>query len=283
MFKHPFALRFVSTVVPSSETMMSVLRQIITSPISLVTLLVVVLLSFGSCEKPNEGFPPYLESPTPYDTDTTYKTRIMPFGASRVKGKSPTFESFRYDLWKLMVDSNWSIDYIGTVADKTKYPEYLGRTFDPDHEGHGGWSSGELLEQVDNWLSVAGPPDIVLFSSPGGNDALRKLPYNEALENVNATIDAIQAANPKVVILIEQLAPAREQAMTQELSSYLYRMQEDVLHICKEQSEATSKVIPVDMYTGFKESFYADDVHYNEMGAKFIAERYFEALSSFIE
>ena len=46
------------------------------------------------------------------------------------------------------------------------------------------------------------------------------------------------------------------------------------------QTNANSNVIVVDMYTGFTENLLADDVHYNQDGALFIAERYFNAISS---
>ena len=37
------------------------------------------------------------------------------------------------------------------------------------------------------------------------------------------------------------------------------------------------------MYTGFNDSLLADDVHYNEDGAKFIAERYFDVLVNILQ
>ena len=42
----------------------------------------------------------------------------------------------------------------------------------------------------------------------------------------------------------------------------------------------TSKVIALDMNTNFNESYLADDVHYNEAGAKFIADIYFGGIQS---
>jgi hypothetical protein len=50
-------------------------------------------------------------------------------------------------------------------------------------------------------------PDIVLFSSPGGNDLLNDLPYVDVIENVNAIIDLLQQVNPNITIVIELLAP----------------------------------------------------------------------------
>ena len=65
-------------------------------------------------------------------------------------------------------------DYIGTQTDESTYPQFNNMIFDCDHEGRGGWTSGDILEELYYWLSQTGPPDFVLFSSPAGNDALEE-------------------------------------------------------------------------------------------------------------
>lgn len=131
-----------------------------------------------------------------------------------------------------------------------------------------------------NWLNQTGSPDIVLFSSPGGNDVLQSLDYNQTISNINAIIDALQANNPNVKIIIEQTAPARSTFMTAEYTNAFNNMQEDVLNIATNQSTTASQVIAVDMYTGFSDNLLADDVHYNEAGAEFIASRYYNVLQN---
>jgi lysophospholipase L1-like esterase len=209
--------------------------------------------------------------------------KIMPLGASRVEGDRPEFESYRYELWKQLIDGGWTFDYIGTRMDEASYPDHANATFDVDHEGRGGWTSGEILEGIDNWLSQTGAPDIVLFSSPGGNDALQNLSYDEAVANINGVIDAIQAKNPGVTIIIEQMAPARSDAMTPELQRYFERMQQEVVDIATAQSTDSSSVIAVDMFTGINDTHFADDVHYSASGAKLIADRYYNVLTTVLE
>lgn len=42
------------------------------------------------------------------DEDTIdIPNKIMPLGASRVQGFSPWFESYRYELWKDLIDGGW--------------------------------------------------------------------------------------------------------------------------------------------------------------------------------
>jgi len=209
--------------------------------------------------------------------------QIMPLGASRVEGARPEFESYRYELWKDLIDGGWEFDFIGTQNDIASYPDYQGQSFDEDHEGRGGWTSGQIRSGIAQWVGQVGVPDIVLFSSPGGNDALQGLPYEDIVDNVNDIIDFFQQENPNVIIIIEQLAPARSDEMTDQLTNYFDRLQQDVVTIAEQQSNNSSQVVIVDMFTGFTDSLLADDVHYNEAGAAFIAEQYYSVLIDILE
>ncbi|SMO68162.1 SGNH/GDSL hydrolase family protein [Gracilimonas mengyeensis] len=227
------------------------------------------LLVISACSDPKSSAEPGNDS----------INKIMPLGASRVEGARPYFESYRYELWKDLINNDWTFDFIGTRDDPASYPEVNGLEFDTDHEGRSGWTSGQILDRVEDWLEVTGSPDIVLFSSPGGNDALDGLyTYSEILSNINAIIDIIQEDNPEVVILIEQMAPGRSDFMTDEYSALFSQIQEDVATIAAEQTNSSSQVIAVDMYTGFADSMLADEIHYNEDGADFIANRYYEGV-----
>ena len=230
-----------------------------------------------ACDDADQGMAPSEQTPS------NSINKIMPLGASRVEGARPDFESYRYELWKLLLDNNYEFDFIGTRDDEDSYPSYAGMNFDLDHEGRGGWTSGQILSGVESWVDAAGTPDIVLFSSPGGNDALTGQSYEQAIANINAIIDILQNANPNVTILIEQLAPGQSEIMRGQLATFFEKMQQDVSIIATEQTTSISKVIPVDMATGFNDNLLADDVHYNEAGAKFIADRYYEVLTTFLE
>ena len=219
-------------------------------------------------------------SPKPISTSIN---KIMCLGASRVEGARPDFESYRFDLWKELKDNNWAFDFIGVQSDNGNYPSFNGAEFDTDHEGRGGWTSGEILDGLDYWLSQTGSPDIVLISSPGGNDALTELPFSQAVSNVNSIIDVLQADNSNVTIIIEQMAPGHSDIMTTELTEFFEQMQQEVLNIAAGQSTDSSQVIVVDMFMGFSDGLLADDVHYNEAGAEFIANRYYNVLANILE
>jgi lysophospholipase L1-like esterase len=132
-------------------------------------------------------------------------------------------------------------------------------------------------------LKETGSPDIVLLSSPGGNDALEDLPYSNAVLNINSIIDIFQNINPNITIIIEQMAPGHSEFMTSELTFFWESMRNEVLKIADNKSTLTSQIILVDMYSGFDDSLLADDVHYNEDGAKFISNRYFNILKNLLK
>jgi len=232
------------------------------------------LLMFNSCDKDDDT------TPKPPSTSIN---KILPLGASRVEGARPDFESYRYELWKDLKENDWTFDFIGTQSDNSSYAAFSSENFDIDHEGRGGWTSSEILSGLNGWLSQTGSPDIVLFSSPGGNDILNGENYNQTISNVNAIIDALQANNMNVTIIIEQPAQGRSDFMTTEFTNAFNQMQQDVLTIATDQTTTTSQVIAVDMFTGFNDTHLADEVHYNEIGAEFIATRYYDVLINVLE
>lgn len=234
----------------------------------------IALLTFSACST-DEETPPKLQS--------TSINKILNLGASRVEGARPEYESYRYELWKDLKANDWTFDFIGTQTDNASYPEFNSERFDKDHEGRGGWTSGEILANLDQWLSETGAPDIVIFSSPGGNDALNGLSYTKAVSNINAIINLLQANNENITILIEQMAPGHSTIMTPELTTFFNQMQAEILNIASNKSTPSSQIVAIDMFTGFNDSYLSDDVHYNSAGAEFIAERYYNVLENLLD
>jgi lysophospholipase L1-like esterase len=125
--------------------------------------------------------------------------------------------------------------------------------------------------------------DIVLFSSPGGNDALDGADLEDIIANVNSIIDKIQAHNSNITIIIELLAPGKTSFMTEEYKLLFAQMKTVITQIANSHTTATSEVVVVDMATGFTDGMLADDIHYNQAGAAFIAERYYNTLVPFLD
>ena len=194
-------------------------------------LLITILLLIYSCDNTTTTSNPEEEQiDSEEDSEESESTiRIMPLGASRVQGNRLNHESFRFELWKDLIENGLAFDFIGTRTDQASYPTFNDTSFDIDHQGTSGWTSRQILDDIDNAINQAGVPDIVLFSSPGGNDALQQLPYDQAIDNINAIIDALQEANPNITIIIEQMAPG---ASTNPAAAFfLTSIHQDVLAI----------------------------------------------------
>ncbi|MFL2585820.1 MAG: GDSL-type esterase/lipase family protein [Parvicellaceae bacterium] len=191
-----------------------------------------------------------------------------------------SYESYRYELWKNLIDYNYNFDFVGRQTDNGTYAEYSGQVFDYDHEGAGGYQSEDVLDNIDEVLSSISNPDIVLLSI-GGNDLLDGgNPPSEPISNISLLIDKLQIHNSNITIFLEQIAPANNSTMTSSLTANITDFNSQIATLSANKTTSTSKVIALDMNSDFSESFLADDVHYNELGAKFIADIYFTGIQA---
>ena len=71
--------------------------------------------------------------------------------------------------------------------------------------------------------------------------------------------------------------------MTAELTNYINDLHQDMILIASNKTTSTSEIIAIDMFTGFTDAMLADDVHYNELGAKFIADKYYAVLVNLLQ
>ena len=196
------------------------------------------------------------------------------------KDNKEGYESYRYELWKKCISNNYSVDFVGTQQDDGNYPDFMGFSFDRDHEGIGGIESEEVLENIDEVLQQINNFNIVLLCL-GGNDLLNGIDDPQSpIDNIHLIISAIQTVQPDVTIFIEKIAPGNAELMTPEFQLKISEFNQLITNIATSQTNANSIVTAVDMNTGFTEDLLADDVHYNQEGALFIAEKYFYAISS---
>ena len=57
----------------------------------------------------------------------------------------------------------------------------------------------------------------------------------------------------------------------------------EIPDIATAQTNGSSQVIAVDMSSNWGDEYMADEVHYNERGAKEVADRYFAALDELLD
>ena len=207
-------------------------------------------------------------------------SKILCLGDSRVEG-SESYDSYRYEFWKDLIDCNWNFDLVGSEIDPIVYPTYQNFIFDADHQGIGGITTYDLLSELPYVLSDIGIVDIVLICI-GGNDALNEgsIGIPDALENISSILELLQSNNPQVLILIEQIAPGLNSMMTSDLIQALNNLNTGIEQLAENQTTITSNVIAVNMSNEWQDSYLADDVHYNSIGAEIVATRYSDVLKT---
>ncbi len=194
--------------------------------------------------------------------------------------------TYRYFLWKQFIDAGWTADFIGSLTDLPGCisPDYLGNVFDNDHEGHGGWTTGHILNgnpqdpgagQLSNWLATY-TPDVVLLHL-GTNDIDDQLGVPGAITNLGLIIDQLQADNPNVDIYIAQIIPMDNPGVGLEID--VQNLNSQIPGLAASKTTANSTVTAVDQNTGF--DFNADTfdgLHPNQSGAIKMANKWAAAL-----
>ncbi|MEQ6122959.1 GDSL-type esterase/lipase family protein [Pseudotenacibaculum sp. MALMAid0570] len=237
--------------------------------VTIIFFLILIILS--SCQRDDNNI----------ITRDSITLKIMPIGDSRVAGSNSLqgFQSYRYDLWKLLIHEEIDFDFIGPKTDLTSQPNYQNQSFDPHHAGYGGFTSANILSYFTQIIDPHNVPDIVLLGI-GGNDLLLNVDVNQIIQNINLIVDFIQVMNPDVIIIIEQIAPGKSDIMTNSLWQVLNELNSKVINLTNEQTTQNSTVITVDMAKDWQDFYLFDDVHYSQDGALLVAERYFQAILS---
>ena len=222
--------------------------------------------------------------------------RIVCIGDSITQGRgdhsaggaawTPTF-SYRYPLWKLLVDAHADVDFVGSLhggfESDPAWADYQGRKFARDHEGHWGWKTVDVAAKLPGWIEGY-TPDVALILL-GSNDANGKTPeeHQASVQRVRAAMTDIfsilRKKNPKVAILLGQCFqewapfPALRQAMTE---------------LAQAQATAASPIVLVDHATGWISdpkktgTHTVDWVHPNAVGDEKLARNWLAALQPFL-
>ena len=189
------------------------------------------------------------------------------------------YESYRYELWKKCIQNDYEIDFVGQQYDDGTYPNFMGASFDRDHEGIGGIESEGVLNNIEEVLLQSNHLDAVLLCI-GGNDLLGGDDPQTVIDNIGLIIEEIQNRFPNIIIFLEQIAPGNNEIMTNDFTQKLSEFNDLIYNTASTYSNQNSSVIAVDMSTNFTENLLADDVHYNQDGAVFIAEQYYSSIST---
>ncbi len=200
--------------------------------------------------------------------------KIMAIGDSITQGDS-NHQSYRYELWKKLVDTGVPFDLQGSLQGNFKgdpsWPEYKSLTFDRDHEGHWGWRVDEILSEVNQWLDQ-NTPDVALVHL-GTNDVFQQQSINSTLSELTELVARLRVKNPKIKVILAEVIPSKQN------NSKLNELNSGIVTLAEKLNSSESPIYLVDMGVGFDPNTDTyDGVHPNQSGEEKMAAIWFDGL-----
>ena len=234
---------------------------------------------------------------------------ILPLGDSIVQGEyHPDSEvrrnfGYRAALQEMLIEDGVEFDFVGSQANRCRdveSPQLPFAEFDPDHEGHWGWTTQQILNgrsaktcgvQVEgklaDWLnSYEAKPDVVLLHL-GLNDVIQALPADFSWTSNDLTDRQISEIGSSIQSVAEELLGAIDSPDFRLLVAKLHpgtaiRFEVEAVNAWLEQAmKNTERLTLVDQFDGFDpESMTYDGLHPNPLGQEFMAQRWFDAIQT---
>lgn len=232
------------------------------------------------------------EASTPAGPRNLGKVLCLGDSVTVCRGDSGTW---RYPLWKELLSHGYQFDFIGTQrrgdCGTAVTPRFMGQSFDLDNEGHGGWTTSDILHGRDDikdslpeWLKDYTPDTVLLHI--GGNDLqqARDKPWavlgivKKAQDNVREIIRLLQGDNPAVTVYLAlHIKVNGDKVFFGNGGIALFNS--GIPAIAAEMSSEQSKVILVDHNTGWSNALLEDDgIHPNTEGNARMADTWFESI-----
>jgi len=117
--------------------------------------------------------------------DNPQAVRILPLGDSITQADSE-HQSYRPWLWQALVEANIAVDFVGSLDENYKGSPAFPADFDPNHEGHWGWRTDEVLQNLPEWLRHY-DADISLIHL-GTNDCLQNQAVEQTMDELKAIV-----------------------------------------------------------------------------------------------
>jgi|GEM_PF-316609 len=206
---------------------------------------------------------------------------IVPIGDSITQGgraDRPEY-TYRYPLFWKLKEAGYDVDFVGSLRaglnPEAKWPEKGGVPFDPDHEGHYGWKTKAVRDNLAQWsASWNAAPDVALIHL-GTNDQDSKDIAADIVQPLRDMVAFLRTKNPRVAVLIGHLNFNGGKAL--EIRPLVEAM-------AKEMSTPDSPVRTVATYEGWVENPEQpgtdtfDWAHPNEQGQAKMADKWLAAM-----
>jgi lysophospholipase L1-like esterase len=216
--------------------------------------------------------------------------KVLPLGDSITDGDAH-HDSYRRELWHLLRVAGLNADFIGSrrlngyFDDRPPHAD-----FDQDHEGHRGWTSGDIIAGPSGWDEQRGnlrewlkayTPDIVLLHI-GTGDVLNCTSVAEIVRNVQNIVELIRRDNPRARIFVAQIIPVGDAAQLGFADTYCpggRKLNESVRDLNTELAATLPQDMVVDLYREIDPGTDLEDgIHPNALGEQKLAQAWFTVL-----
>ncbi len=204
--------------------------------------------------------------------------RILPIGDSITEGGIGTV--YRAGLATSLTGAGYHYRYVGSKPADASDPLR--------HEGYSGKNATEIADELVK-TAPSHPADIALIHA-GHNFNVAEVVLTPTQEEdilnkgeaaIRRMVDALRAANPRVIVLLAKVIPAGKLPKY----SYIPALNNRYAQVAASLDTAASPVRIVDQNTGFnpETDTVTDKVHPNAQGAAKMAARWSEALAPLLE
>lgn len=223
--------------------------------------------------------------------------KILPIGNSITNGTS-TYNSYRRELWKLLVAQGYAVDFIGSWNKHHGGGPVPDPDFDTDHEGHSGWTAADIFHppswdsargNIYTWLNIY-TPDMVLVEL-GTNDVFQCRQPGEVIADFDTLLDILRKKNKRVSIFLSNVLPMGPAWATKKLCGTDLSYAADIAALNKQLKTFAAKkhtrrspVKLVDQFSAIDPAAHLyDDIHPNNAGEKQMAEKWFAAIRPYLK
>ena len=234
--------------------------------------------------------------------DSLPPIRIMPLGDSITKGTGTCQEGdppdpfdelywnctgYRDYLWYSLVDNGYTVDFVGSQGLQFQ-DDYLDPYHDNDHEGHGGWTAGDIKNNVYgsglNWLQNY-PAEIILLHI-GTND-INGLPLlsdpNDVVTEVSQILDKIDnyetSEGHEVLVILARIINRSDPLSDKGQQTTDFNLGLQIMADSRIAPPQEDNILVVDMEAALNyPDDLGDELHPNSTGYSKIANVWFAAL-----
>ncbi|MCT7985655.1 GDSL-type esterase/lipase family protein, partial [Laspinema sp. A4] len=225
-----------------------------------------------------------------FTTSDEVPFKILPLGDSNTRGfpNQASIGGYRTRLWQRLVGGNgFNIDFVGQAKSG---PENIDR----DHEGRGGFTIDELIENSKNFSGFNQPtaplyttiehtlnyaqPDAVLLMA-GTNDILQNKPVNTALTDLGILVDKIVTAMPDTQVLVSSIIPHTSTNVNRQQRTTEFSQQVEEIVVAP-RANTNPNIRFVDMFNlPFVSGDYDNDgIHLTASGYDKLADKWYSEI-----